>query len=166
MCWDAKSDRLSFAKQNKDHIDIDNEQATSFEKFVVNLRPTRNSWTSDSAPWYGGWSERLVGITKTTLKKVLGKSQFNYDVLRTILIEIERVINDRPITFLSSDIGDPEPLTQSHLLQGRRLSQENNSDSEDNNSNLDSTEANKRLNHEVTLIEHLQNDGGWNTSPD
>ncbi|CAC5419270.1 unnamed protein product [Mytilus coruscus] len=41
MCWDAKSDKLSFAKQNKDHIDIDNEQATSFVKIVVNLRPTR-----------------------------------------------------------------------------------------------------------------------------
>ncbi|XP_071181335.1 uncharacterized protein [Mytilus edulis] len=106
-------------------------------------------------PWYGGWWERLVGITKTTLKKVLGKSQVNSDILRTTLIEIERVINDRPITYVSSDIRDPEPLTPSHLLQGRRLSQENNSDSEDNNLNLDFTEANKRFNHKVTLIEHF-----------
>ncbi|CAC5398787.1 unnamed protein product [Mytilus coruscus] len=28
MRWDAKSDRLTFAKQNKDHIDNDNSQAT------------------------------------------------------------------------------------------------------------------------------------------
>ncbi|XP_071161008.1 uncharacterized protein [Mytilus edulis] len=108
-----------------------------------------------AAPWYGGWWERLVGITKTTLKKVLGKSHVNSDVLRTTLIEIERVINDRPITYVSSDIRDPEPLTPSHLLQGRRLSQENNSDSEVQYSNFDFTEANKRFNHKVTLIEHF-----------
>ncbi|XP_063442541.1 uncharacterized protein LOC134722840 [Mytilus trossulus] len=69
--------------------------------------------------------------------------------------EIERVINDRPITYVSSDIRDPEPLTPSHLLQGRTLSQENNSDSEDNNFKLDFTEANKRFNHKVALIEHF-----------
>ena len=42
-----------------------------------------------AAPWYGGWWERLIGLTKTTLKKVLGRSQVSADVLRTVITEIE-----------------------------------------------------------------------------
>ena len=30
-------------------------------------------------------------------------------------------LNDRPITYVSSDIGDEEPLTPSHLFYGRRI---------------------------------------------
>lgn len=66
-------------------------------------------------------------------------------------------MNDRPITYVSSDNRDPEPLTPSHLLQERRLSQDYNSESEVNILNLDFTEANKRYSHKVTLIEHFGN---------
>ncbi|CAC5414762.1 unnamed protein product [Mytilus coruscus] len=148
MRWDAKSDRLTFAKQNEYRIDIDNSQATKREVLrksssiydPLGILGPVTKFIPKAAPWNCDWWERLVGLTKTTLKKVLGKSQVNSDVLRTILIENERVINDRPNTYVSSDIRDPEPLTPSPLLQGRRLSQENNSDSEDNNSNFDFTE--------------------------
>ena len=36
-------------------------------------------------------------------------------------MEIEATLNDRPITCVSSNIGDEEPLTPSHLLYGRRI---------------------------------------------
>ena len=74
------------------------------------------------APWFGGWWERLIGMTKTSLKKVLGCAQVDVDTLRTLLTEIEATLNDRPITYISTDISDPEPLTPSHLIYGRRLS--------------------------------------------
>jgi len=116
-----------------------------------------------AAPWYGGWWERLVGLTKTTLKKVLGRSQVNAELLRTILTEIECIINDRPITYISSDIRDPQPLTPSHLLQGRRISspEEEHSEDTENNSDINSiydmksSEANKALERKLTLIEHF-----------
>lgn len=38
----------------------------------------------------------------------------------TILCETETTINDRPLTYVSSDIMDPQPLTPSLLLNGRR----------------------------------------------
>ena len=39
--------------------------------------------------------------------------------LQTVIVEIEAVLNDRPITFVPSDINEAEPSTPSHLLYGR-----------------------------------------------
>ena len=73
------------------------------------------------APWYGGFWERLIGLTKSAIKKVLGRRHISLMVLETIVIEIEAVLNDRPLTFVSSELGDVEPLTPAHLLHGRRI---------------------------------------------
>ena len=71
------------------------------------------------APWYGGFWERIIGLTKTTIKKVLGRSFITLEALQMLVVEIEAVLNDRPLTYLSADVNDPEPLTPSHLLYGR-----------------------------------------------
>ena len=42
-------------------------------------------------------------------------------MLETIVVEIEAVINDRPLTFVSFELGDLEPLTPAHLLRSRRI---------------------------------------------
>ncbi|XP_052249823.1 uncharacterized protein LOC127857468 [Dreissena polymorpha] len=73
------------------------------------------------APWYGGFWERLIGHTKTSLKKILGKRYVSMETLQTIVTEIEAVINDKPLTHVSSSIDDLEPLTPSHLLYGRKM---------------------------------------------
>ncbi|XP_063418336.1 uncharacterized protein LOC134700764 [Mytilus trossulus] len=73
------------------------------------------------APWYGGWWERLIGLTKTSLKKTLGRACIDLDMLHTVVTEIECTLNDRPLTYISTDEKDPEPLTPSHLMYGRRL---------------------------------------------
>ena len=65
----------------------------------------------------GGFYERIVGLTKTTLKKVLGKARVNLEELTTIITEVEATLNDRPLTYIS----DGEPLTPSHLMYGRQL---------------------------------------------
>jgi len=31
------------------------------------------------------------------------------------------MLNDRPLTYVSSDLSDPEPITPSYLLYGRRV---------------------------------------------
>lgn len=73
------------------------------------------------APWYGGFWERLIGLTKSTIKKVLGRASVNLSTLQTIIVEVEAVLNDRPLTYVSSDINDAEALTPAHLLYGRRI---------------------------------------------
>ena len=64
------------------------------------LRNRGTSWQfiPKRAPWYGGFWERLIGLTKMTLKKVLGRTFVSLTSLQTIVIEIEAVLNDRPIT--------------------------------------------------------------------
>ena len=73
------------------------------------------------APWYGGFWERIIGLTKQAVRKTLGRTFINLKQLETVITEIEAMLNDRPLTYLSSDVTDPEPLTPSHLLYGRRI---------------------------------------------
>ena len=68
------------------------------------------------APWYGGWWERLISLTKMSLKKVLGRSRISLVVLQTLVVEVEAILNDRPLTHVSSDLEDAEPLTPAHLV--------------------------------------------------
>ena len=73
------------------------------------------------APWYGGFWERLIGLTKRAIKKTLGRTSITLTELQTLAVEVEAILNDRPITYVSSDCTDEEPLTPSHLLNGRRI---------------------------------------------
>ena len=73
------------------------------------------------APWYGGFWERLIGLTKTALKKVLGRTFATLSSLQTLIVEVEAILNDHPLTYVSPDERDPEPLTPAHLLYGRRI---------------------------------------------
>ena len=72
------------------------------------------------APWWGGFFKRLIKEVKLCLKKVLGRARLTFDELSTILVEIEAVLNSRPLTYLYLDEIE-EPLTPSHLVIGRRL---------------------------------------------
>jgi len=67
------------------------------------------------------WWERLIGLTKTSLKKVLGRIQINLEELQMVVPEIEAVLNDRPILYTSTDVGDLLPFTPAHFLYGRRI---------------------------------------------
>ena len=74
----------------------------------------------EKAPWWGGVFERLVQSTKRCLRKVIGQARFSFDELHTVIVEIEGILNSRPISYLNSDDIE-ELLTPSHLLVGRRI---------------------------------------------
>ena len=69
----------------------------------------------------GGWWERLIGLTKTALNKIVGRAYLILETLQTVVTEIETIMNDRPLTYVSPNLDDPEPLTLAHLLYGRRI---------------------------------------------
>ena len=82
---------------------------------------TRWEFIPKRAPWFGGFWERLIGLTKTTLKKILGRSYITVGMLQTIIVEIEATLNDRPLTYVSSEFELEDVVTPAHLLYGRRV---------------------------------------------
>ena len=55
------------------------------------------------------------------VKKTLGRAHINLATLQTIAVEVEAILNDHPLTYISNDITDPEPLTAAHLVHGQRF---------------------------------------------
>ena len=73
-----------------------------------------------TASWWGGFFEICVKLVKRPLRKVLGNAKLTYEQLETVLVEIEGVLNSRPLTYVYDEIDDL-PLTPSCLVAGRRL---------------------------------------------
>lgn len=72
------------------------------------------------APHMGGAWERLVKSSKEVLSSLMNEQQKSLtdQQLHTLLTEVERILNSRPLTHLSDDIDDLEPLTPNHILLG------------------------------------------------
>ena len=73
------------------------------------------------APWQGGFYERMIKVVKNCLRKVLYRKRVSLDELKTVVVEIQSRVNNRPLTYIDSARDSPEPLTPSHLLYGRRI---------------------------------------------
>ena len=86
------------------------------------LQGVKWKWIVELSPWKGGIWERLIRSTKRCLVKVVGRSLLSYSELSTLLVEIEAVINSRPLTYVFDDSdGISYPLTPSQLINGRYL---------------------------------------------
>ena len=70
----------------------------------------------ERAPWWGGFWERVVGMTKSALRRTLGRSLLKWEELETVLCSIEAAINARPLTAVTDDPEDVRPLRPSDFL--------------------------------------------------
>ena len=69
----------------------------------------------------GVW-ERLIRTVRSVLSILLQEqgSQLDDEALRTLMTEVENVINSRPLTVENlSEPGFPEPITPNHLLTSK-----------------------------------------------
>ena len=75
------------------------------------------------------------------------------------MVEIESMLNDRLLTYVTSDLQDPQPLTPSHLLYGRRIQQTprplDDQEEENDPSFVDSVDLRKRVDKLTQLIGHF-----------
>nr|XP_054773349.1 uncharacterized protein LOC129281437 [Lytechinus pictus] len=69
-----------------------------------------------AAPHMGGVWERLIRTTKKVLGSLMTQQVLSDEGLATLLCIVESIVNGRPLTVISDDVRDPEPLTPSHLL--------------------------------------------------
>lgn len=90
------------------------------DDFKVYLNQYQIKWRFNCpyTAYQGGIWESAVKSAKYHLVRIIGNSHLTYESLNTILCQIESVLNSRPITPLSSDPEDLNPLTPSHFLIG------------------------------------------------
>ncbi|GFX45987.1 integrase catalytic domain-containing protein [Trichonephila clavipes] len=93
------------------------------EEIIDFLSKKQIKWNFNppSAPHFGGLWEAGVKSLKYHLKRVIGNSNLSHEEFLTLVIQIEAVLNSRPICPLSNDPNDVETLTLAHFLIGSSL---------------------------------------------
>lgn len=86
-------------------------------RFIWRSEGVKWSFNPPSGAHHGGVWERLIRLVKKIFSSVLKEQHLDIEALQTALCEVEAIMNDRPITTVTSDPNDLEPLTPNHLLQ-------------------------------------------------
>lgn len=74
-----------------------------------------------AAPHQGGIYEAAVKSTKFHLRRVLGAKIYTYEQFMTLLVQIEAILNSRPLYALNDDPKDELAITPSHFLIGEPI---------------------------------------------
>ena len=91
------------------------------EQIVSKLAQEGITWyfNPTSAPHMGGIFESMVKQVKRAMKTVINNQVLPEQILHTVLVETEAIINSRPLVSVSDDLNDYEALTPNHFLIGR-----------------------------------------------
>lgn len=112
------------------------DQGTNFRGGETELRETFSTLGSDlqqllakqrinfhfnppASPHFGGVWEREIRSIKMALRTALGSETVSEEVLQTVLIEVEAILNSKPLGYVSADLADLDPVTPNCLLMGR-----------------------------------------------
>lgn len=82
----------------------------SYWKYHLNNYREQWKFITPRAAWHRGMWDRFIELTKTSLRKLEGTTLKTVDELQTIVMQIEAEINDRPLTHVSSDPSDSDPI--------------------------------------------------------
>ncbi|GFS66623.1 integrase catalytic domain-containing protein [Trichonephila clavipes] len=98
---------------NMDDLEKEIEKQQEYRDSIITCKW---QFIIERAPWWGGFYERLIRTVKLALRKTVGRATLFCDELETLLIEIEGVLNFRPLTHIFSEFIEPEPLTPTHMI--------------------------------------------------
>ncbi|XP_061401555.1 uncharacterized protein LOC133337338 [Musca vetustissima] len=89
-------------------------------EFIRNFTTATTMWKFNppSSPHMGGAWERLVRSVKTVLYNITPSRAPTEELLRSMLAEVENIINSRPLVYVPIDHQNAEALTPNHLLLG------------------------------------------------
>lgn len=114
--------------------EIHSDNGTNFTSGERELRDAISNWNQEkihnsllqkNIKWsfnppygshFGGIWERCIRTVRKILQALLREQITDDESLATLLCEVESIMNSRPITIVSSDPNDMEPLTPNHLL--------------------------------------------------
>ena len=93
-------------------------QAWNNEKIHEEMLQRNIKWTFNPpyGSHHGGFWERCIRSIRRILRALLLEQTTDDEGLTTLMCEVESILNSRPITVVSEDSRDLEPLTPNHLL--------------------------------------------------
>ena len=99
-------------KDEFSNIRSDKEQS----KIYNQLRQKGVTWHFNPPLARGGVWERIIRSIKRILTALTTEQTLDDDTLSTLLAEVERILNDRPLVRGEGQVDDLDPLTPSKLL--------------------------------------------------
>ncbi|CAK9834538.1 hypothetical protein ANTRET_LOCUS11054 [Anthophora retusa] len=119
------------------------QQQNSINKYLNNKGITWH-FSPPRSPHFGGLWEAAVKTFKHHMLRTIGDTLFTYEVFNTYIIEIEAILNSRPLTPLSSDPNDLSVLTPAHFLIGESLT------------NIPERDVSNTATNRLSVWEHIQ----------
>ncbi|XP_033234454.1 uncharacterized protein [Drosophila pseudoobscura] len=104
-------------KERMDAFNAKDEDLKAYapaHSFPVEFIPPR-------APHIGGLWESAMKSAKNLLLRAVGSAVLKEDELHTVLVDVEAVLNSRPLVVDSGSPNEGEVVTPAHLLVGRTL---------------------------------------------
>ena len=71
------------------------------------------------AVWWGAIYERLIKDIKGVLHKILSRTHLSFAQLEITVLDIERYMNNRPLTYVESEVGEDQVLTPNVIMWGQ-----------------------------------------------
>ena len=87
-------------------------------RIITVLRNRSIEWQFNppAASHAGGVWERMIRSIRKILRSILGDQLVNDETLLTVIAEVEKILNDRPLTRVTNDPNNLDPLAPSQLL--------------------------------------------------
>ena len=85
--------------------------------FQIHTSRVKWIYNPPASPHFGGVFESMIKIAKRMIVRIFGSASLGDEELETLFIEVEAMMNSRPLCYISKDSRDEEVLTPNHLIR-------------------------------------------------